>query len=136
MDTPTPAPEQQQPGQTTTVTTEVKTRKVGEAEIETINTVIRKASPLSVGIALVLSVVGVIGWFHRDVISKALDSHAELEKVHMQMDFNKQRSELEIAALKTDHDHCQETLKAVNDSIKQLQSEVASLKAKSVADTQ
>jgi hypothetical protein len=132
MDTPTP-PTEQTPGQTTTVTTEVKTRKVGEAELETINTVIRKASPLSVGIALCLAILGVIGWFHRDVISKALDSSSELAKVRMQMDFNQQKATLEMAALKTHHDHCQETLKSVNDSIKQLQSEVASLKAKSVA---
>lgn len=137
MDTPapTPAPETvpATPGTATTVTTEVKTRKIGESEIETLNTVIRKASPLSVGMALVLAVLGVIGWFHRDVISKALDSSAELEKVRMQMEFNSQKASIEMAALKNHHDHCQETLKTVNESIKQLQSEVASLKAKSVA---
>lgn len=142
MDTPaptTPPPEQQT--QTTTVTTEVKS-KLG-AEVETINTVIRKASPLSVGIALVLSVLGVICWFSRDVISKALDSHAEVEKVQMQMDFNKQRAEIEIAGLKREHDHCQENLaamsksiEAANTAITELKSEVASLKAKSVAATQ
>lgn len=141
-DTPPPAPEAPPVSQTKVETT-VTTRKLGDAELETINTIVRKASPLSVGIALCLAIVGVIAWFHRDVISKALDSHAELEKVQMQMNFNKQRAELEIAALKTDHDHCQESLaamsksiEAANTAITELKSEVASLKAKSVAATQ
>lgn len=86
---------------------------------EAVETIVRKASPLSIGIAVVLAVLiggsGMVFYINRETIVKLFETAKEVDHLHME------------------HDHCQTELAALKLRVTANETEIRELRAKLTA---